>query len=55
VPGAEKSGSLFARAARAWMPLLEIDFCGIYRLCFDVSENSYYLIWDLMNFNAWKD
>jgi hypothetical protein len=41
--------------ARAWVPLFEIDFCGIYRLTFDVSENSYYLIWDLMNMVVWGD
>ncbi|HEQ72110.1 MAG TPA: histidine phosphatase family protein [Spirochaetia bacterium] len=32
-----------------WMPLFEIDFCGIYRLSFDTTRGRFYLIWDMLN------
>ncbi|MBN2353118.1 MAG: histidine phosphatase family protein [Spirochaetales bacterium] len=41
-------------ASRSWMPLFEIDFCGIYRLSFDVSDERNYFIWDIMNLVAWR-
>jgi hypothetical protein len=40
---------------RQWMPLFEIDYCGIYRLSFNASEQSNYFIWDIMNLTAWQD
>jgi broad specificity phosphatase PhoE len=40
--------------SEAWMPLFEIDFCGIYRLSFDTREHRGYFIWDILNFVAWE-
>lgn len=36
-----------------WMPLFEVDYCGIYRLRFANSTKGYYATWDLLNFTPW--
>ena len=36
-----------------WMPLFEVDYCGVYRLKFANSSQSYYATWDLLNFTPW--
>lgn len=37
-----------------WMPLFEIDFCGVYRLRYDRTGNQFFAIWDVLNFTAWQ-
>ncbi len=41
-------------ASRSWMPLFEIDFCGLYRFSFDTTSDRSYFIWDIMNLVAWR-
>jgi broad specificity phosphatase PhoE len=43
----------FPFQCRSWMPLFEIDFCGIYRLTFDATAGANYAIWDIMNLTVW--
>lgn len=38
---------------KGWMPLFEIDFCGTYRLSYDMTGGKYFAVWDMLNFTAW--